>query len=376
MNDLIAGEALSSTTVRVPAESRIVDMLDAIEHSRATHVVVVDGELVTGVISLNTAHISNTHRIFADLTSGSLIPEITQREPLEEVARKMEEGGTDAVRVLSDNGEFLGIVTQTSLLHASLEAANKRLEEVRRLRGQQERLRILGQMVCGMAHDLNNLMAPIIAGLEMIQIRSDNPLAIRRNADVMLKAAQDTANVVKRLQDFYRGHDSTDLTDRVSLSRVAEETRDLTRVKWRDESLHCDRYIELELDLADVPPVEISQSAIREVLVNLIFNAVDAIEKNGRIVVKTREDNGWVVAEVSDTGRGMSAEDRRRCFEPFFTTKGERGTGLGLSVSRELVTDYGGRIEVISNPGEGATFRVSFPASSVRPHRSTTTICP
>lgn len=120
--------------------------------------------------------------------------------------------------------------------------------------------------------------------------------------------------------------------------------------------------VEIDTDLRDVPAIRGSESDLREVLINLLFNAVDAMPQGGTITVATRAEADSIILEVRDTGGGMTEEVRQRCFEPFFTTKGERGTGLGMAIVYGIVQRHGGSIGVESEVGKGTIIVIRLPA--------------
>ncbi|MEK9135551.1 MAG: ATP-binding protein [Bacteroidota bacterium] len=123
----------------------------------------------------------------------------------------------------------------------------------------------------------------------------------------------------------------------------------------------------METDLQSIPVVAGTESELREVLTNLIFNAVEAMPEGGTITIRTRPDNNHVLLEVSDTGVGMTEEVRQRCFEPFFSTKGEHGTGFGLTLAYGILQRHEATIDIDSEPGKGATFRIRLPIHTERP---------
>jgi CheY-like chemotaxis protein/anti-sigma regulatory factor (Ser/Thr protein kinase) len=156
----------------------------------------------------------------------------------------------------------------------------------------------------------------------------------------------------------------------VQLNSLVEQVLDLTRARWSDMALQRGVVIESRTELApDLPPVPGIESEIREALINLIFNAVDAMPEGGRLTLRTRAGRSKptpvplrsVHVEVQDTGLGMDEETRRRCLEPFFTTKGERGTGLGLAMVFGIASRHDAEIKIDSVPGKGTTIRLSFP---------------
>jgi len=150
----------------------------------------------------------------------------------------------------------------------------------------------------------------------------------------------------------------------VDLAELLEQVLALTRPRWRDEALARGIRIDVQTDLDEIPMIEANAVELREAFTNLVLNAVDAMPEGGLLAVKARVDGDLVLAEVSDTGVGMSDEVRQRCLDPFFTTKEERGTGLGLGVTYGIVKRHGGSIDVSSRRGEGTTFIVGIPLTS------------
>lgn len=142
----------------------------------------------------------------------------------------------------------------------------------------------------------------------------------------------------------------------------------LTQGRWKDEAQANSVTIAIDTDLKDVPPVWGSQSELRELLFNLILNAVDAMPHGGTITLRTRSEGSQIALEVADTGIGMSEEIRQRCLEPFFTTKGERGTGMGLPMVHATVQRHQGTLNIESDPDEGTTFIIKLPISSTVGH--------
>ena len=253
---------------------------------------------------------------------------------------------------------------------AALQESHKQLqetlEELRATREQviqQERLRAVGEMASGVGHDLNNSLSPVLGYSEMLLEDSRLPGEVHEFLKWIRKGARDAVAVVARLREFYRPPSPGKSRGAVELGGLLDEVVQLTRPKWRDEAQRKGRRIEFEVQSEDAPWVLGNAAEIREVLTNLVFNAVDAMPSGGLIALRLRGQSGGAVVEVADTGIGMSAEDRAKCIEPFFTTKGRKGTGLGLSVCHGIVQRHGGRIEIDSLPGRGTTVRVFLPAA-------------
>ncbi len=236
---------------------------------------------------------------------------------------------------------------------------------------QQERLSALGAMTAGIAHDFNNVLSLILGYSEMLR-RSLTQPGGAASADVLLgtviNAAQDAARMFGRLREFYRPADQGQARKMVDLNQLVEQAAELTRPRWHGQALGQGATIQLRKDLCPGLPSLLADAAeLREMLTNLIFNAVDALPRGGEITLRTRVEAGEVVLEVGDTGTGMDEETRRRCLEPFFTTKGQKGTGLGLAMVYGTVQRHGGRIDLQSTPGEGTTFIFHLPVEAKIP---------
>ena len=229
---------------------------------------------------------------------------------------------------------------------------------------QQERLRALGKMAGGVAHDFNNALIPILGYAELLIERpallDDRGVALKY-LRLMRTAAKDATAVVGRLREFYRQRDETELFEPVDLLKALTEAISMTQPRWHDEALAQGLQITVEQDFNPVPIIACHGGEIREMVTNLLFNAVDALPQGGRIVVRAYPAEQNAVFEVQDDGIGMTEEVRARCMEPFVTTKGERGTGLGLAMVYGIVQRHHGNIEIESTLGEGTIVRVRLP---------------
>jgi CheY-like chemotaxis protein/anti-sigma regulatory factor (Ser/Thr protein kinase) len=187
---------------------------------------------------------------------------------------------------------------------------------------------------------------------------------IEDGLQLIIKTAKDGAKTVKRIQDFARQRKDHDFQP-VSVDQLMLDVREITRPRWKSRAESEGVHISLELQLgSDEARVMGDESELREVLVNMVFNAVDAMPEGGTITLSTRESGAGVEISVSDTGVGMTEEVRSRVFDPFFTTKGKAGMGLGMAVSYGIIRRHEGAVEVESQPGRGTTFRIRFPAAS------------
>ncbi len=266
----------------------------------------------------------------------------------------------------------VALASNQAQLHGALQQAYDDLRQSQQTVLQQERLRALGQMASGIAHDINNAISPIALYTESLLERE--PGLSERTRSYLLTmqlAIEDVAETVARMREFYRSREPELLLSRVSLNRLVEQVVELTRARWSDLPLQKGIVIRLQTELAgDLADIMGSEPEIRDALTNLVFNAVDAMPEGGTLTLRTAcrlvtfrpgdEPVAYAHAEVVDTGLGMDEETRRRCLEPFYTTKGDRGTGLGLAMVYGMVQRHSAELEIESQPGSGTTVRLSF----------------
>src|SRR5436309_3181481 len=249
--------------------------------------------------------------------------------------------------------------------HRELEETLAELKVTQKHVLQQERLRAVGQMASGIAHDFNNTLAPIVGFSELAlrnQAQAPDPTQTETYMRLINVAAHDAAAVVRRLSELYRERAETAVLGPVNLERCIKEAVALTAPRWRSQALAIGVTIHVHAEVAAaLPPMVGDESELREVLINLIFNAVDALPEGGTITVRARPDGDGVRVEVADTGVGMSDEIRRRCLEPFFSTKGQQGSGLGLSLVNAIIERHRGTLAIESRPGAGTTIVMRFP---------------
>ncbi len=245
----------------------------------------------------------------------------------------------------------------TSVLSIARDITEERLASERA--AQAEKLRALGQLASGVAHNFNNILAAILGHAQLVK-RDFNDESLIRRIEIIERAALDGAQTVKRIQGFgLQQNDSA--SEEVDINSIVQDSTALTQAKWYDEARARGLRYHVEVDLAAVPVVNGSASEFREVFVNIILNALDAMPQGGRLQIATETKGNSVVVSFSDNGIGMSREVCEKIFEPFFTTKGATGMGLGLAVSYGTIERYGGRIEAQSTPGSGTTFTITLP---------------
>jgi signal transduction histidine kinase/uncharacterized membrane protein affecting hemolysin expression/ActR/RegA family two-component response regulator len=337
----------------------------------------LEGETIE--IADTAAGDSPLHRRLADahLRSAVAVPLIVEDElfGILLTARRhpngFSNGECDFLKMLS---EQVALAAHQARLHAQLQRAYDELRQTQQAVMQEERLRALGQMASGIAHDINNALCPIVVYADLLlQTERNLTEGAHKNLQNIKMAGEDIAHIVSRMREFYRHREEMDALVPVDLNRLINQVVELTRPRWRDIPQARGIMVELRTDFEDgVPKIVGNESELREALTNLILNAVDAMPAGGRLTLRSRS-GGWkqsdsgercashVVLEVSDTGVGMDEETRKRCLEPFFSTKGKRGTGLGLAMVYGIMVRHEGVIEVETALGRGTTMRLVFP---------------
>jgi PAS domain S-box-containing protein len=275
------------------------------------------------------------------------------------------------VRELDEHGRLIGYdgliqdVTERTRARAEKEKLQAQLLQA-------QKMEAIGQLAGGVAHDLNNLLTPILGYGELLLYEFDSDDRPRERIGEILKAAQRARDLVHQLLAF--GRKQTLQLQTVNLNDVLTDFLKLLRRTIRED-------IRIETDLAaGIPAIHADVGQIEQVIMNLSVNAQDAMPGGGRIVIETAfvelddayrgehpsvKPGPYVSLTIGDTGQGMDAETREQIFVPFFTTKPEgKGTGLGLATVYGVVKQHGGNIWVYSEPGQGTTFRVYLPAKA------------
>ena len=270
---------------------------------------------------------------------------------------------------LSQLSEHVALAANQAQLYGALQRAYDDLRQTQQSAMQQERLRALGQMASGIAHDINNAISPVALYTEsLLETETNLSPQGRHCLEVIERAIDDVAATVARMREFYRQREPQLALSPIDANLVVQQVLDLTRARWSDMPQQRGIVIALRTQLADaLPMLPGSVGEIREALTNLVFNAVDAMPDGGTLSVRTSctgaaGEARQVRIEVGDTGVGMDENTRRRCLEPFFTTKGERGTGLGLAMVYGMMERHGASIDIVTAPGQGTAVRLDFPA--------------
>jgi signal transduction histidine kinase/ActR/RegA family two-component response regulator/uncharacterized membrane protein affecting hemolysin expression len=317
--------------------------------------------LKSGMRSLVKAPLAAERNVFGILIAARVAPDSFTADE------------RDFLRQLS---EHVALAAHQSRLYSDLQLAYEEVRQSQQVVMQQERLKALGQIASGVAHDINNAISPISLYAEALLERepklSDRG---RRYLTTIQRAIEDVAGTVSRMREFYRQREPQLVLARIALNEMVKQAVELTRPRWSDMPQERGVVVKLNLELAhDLPDVMGAEGEIRDALTNLVFNAVDAMPEGGTLTIRTGNVAKQAAApgevataavhlSVSDTGIGMDEETRRRCLEPFYTTKGERGTGLGLSMVFGMIQRHSAELEIESTVGVGTTVRLIFAAA-------------
>jgi PAS domain S-box-containing protein len=261
-----------------------------------------------------------------------------------------------------DNSPLVVDGRTTGVLGIARDITEQKEERERAARA--DKLRALGQLASGVAHDFNNSLAAILGRAQLLRRQTQDD-AMVRNVEIIQTAAEDAAATVRRIQTFARKSPAKEF-EMLDVSSLLNDAIEITRTRWQNEARLRGLDYEVTLEAESGQHSFGSASELREVFVNLIVNAVDAMPKGGKLVISCVRNNARLRLQFADTGTGMPEDVRQKIFDPFFTTKGAQGTGLGLSVSHSIIERHEGSISVASEPGGGTVFTIELPASEER----------
>jgi PAS domain S-box-containing protein len=258
------------------------------------------------------------------------------------------------------------VQTEAERLERMVQERTRELLALQEATSRDRRLAAVGQLAAGVMHDVNNALNPIMAAAYLLEMNAGNPDAVRDYAVRIARAAETGAATAARVGRFIRQEPLLGAReDMVDLSVMVEEVVAMTRPLWQERAKGG--VVHLDEELVDGAMIRGIAGELREALLNLVQNALDAMAGGGTLRIRTTKDAREISVSVADTGTGMSAEVRERAFEPFFTTKGVNGTGLGLAEVYGIARRHRGRAEIESAPGQGTTVRLVFPSSAHEP---------
>lgn len=268
-----------------------------------------------------------------------------------------------------DNSPLVVDGRRTGVLGISRDITEQKEERERAERA--EKLRALGQLASGVAHDFNNSLAAILGRAQLLR-RQTKDEALLRNLKIIQTAAEDAAATVRRIQTFARKMPAKEF-EMLDVRMLLIDAVEITRTRWENEARRRGLDYDVKLEACDARNTYGCASELREVFVNLIVNALDAMPAGGRLSIGCAREGDRLRLRFADNGTGMAEDVQQKIFEPFFTTKGAQGTGLGLSVSYSIIERHEGFISVTSEPDAGTVFTIDLPACE---RVSSGTICP
>jgi len=277
----------------------------------------------------------------------------------------------DDLDLLSTVANQVATSVRNAQLYQKSRQAYNELEEAQYRLIQAERLKALGEVTSGVAHDFNNILTTILgrAQLSLSVIARGGTeggkidTKIKQNLQLIEQAALDAAETVRRLQDFARLRTDR-ATDIVDINEIIKSALEMITLLLDERGETKDSRIEVSLNLCDVGPVEGSSSGLKEVIVNILINAIEAMPQRGKLTIHSKREDDSNIISINDTGAGMTSEVKKRVFEPFFTTKGSKGSGMGLSVAYGIITRHKGQMNVNSQPQNGSTFTLVLPIAN------------
>jgi signal transduction histidine kinase/CheY-like chemotaxis protein len=267
------------------------------------------------------------------------------------------------LKVISSLASQIGIFIENAQLFFQLKQTLRELKQAQDQIVQAEKLRAMGEMASGVAHDFNNVLAVILGNIQLLlhQLNHLGLEEVRERLKTIEQSSKDGAETVRRIQEFTGRRRDREFIS-LSMNELITDVMNITQPRWKDQTQKKGIQIVLGQKLGKIPLILGNPAELREVLTNIIFNAVDAMPQGGQITISTqRQTDDWVEVRIADTGIGMTEEVKKRVFDPFFTTKGVTNSGLGMSVSYGIVKRHGGEILIESESGKGTTFILHLP---------------
>ena len=407
----------------IPPHLKVADVADMFmddSHGKLLSLPVLDGDRPVGLISLARMQQVLFRQYGRELYGKRPVTSIMNDAPvviesstdLTEASKTVSERLQFPVTedfIITRNGKYLGMGAVMHLLRAMDERLTKQAVELnaalQQLKASQlqliqsEKMASLGQMVAGVAHEINTPLGYVKNNMEMMEMFFESSREMLQGCgglvDTLLSPFVTEEELQAKLQgatalkESLANSNADDLAKlfadtHFGIDRISEIVMNLKNFSRLDRALAADVDINECLDSAlllarnvlknrvevvrqygELPRIACMPSQINQVFLNLLTNAAQAIEDRGRILVKTEADAAWLRVTVQDTGKGIPADVLPKIFDPFFTTKAVgQGTGLGLSISYEIIKQHGGDIRVTSQPGKGARFTVQLPVAA------------
>lgn len=297
-----------------------------------------------------------------------LVDEVTKKvrkESISEIPFLRRDGNTRLGEIKISSIRYQG----RDLIQLGIRDITERKEMEEKL-VQTEKFRALGELAAGVAHDFNNVLAVVLGRVQLLSKSLDNlptreysasMVNLRQGLDIIENATLDGAEVLRRLQEFYRVRREDRSLSKIDLNEVVHHVLEFTKLKWKDEAELKGIKYTIQTKLSPIPCIEGCSSELREVMINLVYNAIDAMPEGGKLVIETLMQGNYIKVMLQDNGIGIPKAIKHKLFDPFFTTKGKQSSGLGLSVSYGIIKRHGGEIIIDSVEGQGTTFTVKIP---------------
>ncbi|MBN1834305.1 MAG: PAS domain S-box protein [Spirochaetales bacterium] len=296
-----------------------------------------------------------------DVQSGTLFMLYRQAVSLSE----------EELEFLRGMAEYVSLALRNRSVYDELEGSYRQLQAAQQAMMRQEHLKAMGEMASGIAHDINNTLAPITLYTEALaasELGRQEPA--RRYLGTIQSAVGDIVGITTRLRSFYKDEEEQGEMEVLHIRELFDSVLELSRPRWKDIPNRQGVEIRMEREAPlRLPSFHGNLTEVREALINLVFNAADALPQGGTITLRARKQANRLCVEVADTGVGMNEEQKRRCLEPFYTTKGAEGTGLGMPMVFGTMQRHKGELEIESEPGQGTTVRLLFPLPPPRRRR-------
>jgi len=269
------------------------------------------------------------------------------------------------LQLLSIFAESAGLAIEKASLHQELKERMNQLIQT-------EKFKAVGKLISALMHDFNNFLSIIIgrAQLLSVQTRDTN---LSKHIEAIIKVSTQAADIIQRMNQFGMPMPEKEFKN-LDLNQVVKEAIELTRSKWNEWAKLRGIKIDVEKSLAPLSPVFGNPAELREVLINMVLNSIDALPKGGKISFRTWQEEENIFLSVKDNGLGMNEEVKKKIFEPFFSTKPEKGNGLGMTVAYSIILQHNGKIAVESVEGKGTTFVIKLPFSKVKDKEDTSKI--
>ena len=361
-------------------EKKLTKANNALEKSEKKYRSIVDNALVgvyksniNGDIIYANHALSNMFGYVTpeEMMSGSIMQIYKNKEDRDSLVTKLEAlGGIDEFECecVKKDGSGVDIILTATLEDNIISGmminitSRKRMEKILI---QSEKLRAMGVMAAGIAHDFNNVLAIINGYTQLLEGSCEGNEELLNGFRAINKAVEDGSETVRRLSEFTRMEKSTAKHVSVNMVEVVEQSINFSKPKWKDVAQASGATYEIDTEgLTSVRDVLGNPAELREIVINLINNAIDAMSGGGRITFRTWEKGHSIFMSMADNGCGMSKEVQSKIFDPFYTTKGVEGSGLGMSVSYGIVGKHGGSIDVISQVGKGTVFTIELPIAT------------